>query len=244
MPPKRPSSAALTAEIMPTAPAQDGPDSSPRAALLPISKLIPDRKNARRRTPRSRDMLARSMEEFGAARSIVVDENGRVVAGNGTAEAAINAGIDRVLFIPSDGNTLIAVQRFDLSETEKISLALADNRTGDTSEFDGAMLAQLVEEDAQLDVSPWFSEEEFAALVAGDQVDEDETEPPAPPSKPDSGLEIKLQFATQEEFNRFGTLLVQLAAALPEPAELTGRLALVIEAYLDRSERQRRQPRA
>jgi hypothetical protein len=211
--------------------------------LVPIGNLVLDARNARRRTPRSADMLAHSMAEFGAARSIVVDENGRVLAGNGTAEAAKNAGIDRVLFIPSDGNTLIAVQRLDLSETEKTSLALADNRTSDTSEFDGAMLAQLVEEDAQLDISPWFSEEEFAALLAGDQVEEEE---PAPPSKPDSGLEIKLQFASQEEFDRFGSLLVQLAAALPEPAELTGRLALAIEAYLDRGERQRqrRQPRA
>lgn len=244
MPPKRPPSVADPVEIVPAAPPQGGPDSSPRAALLPISQLIPDQKNARRRTPRSRDMLARSMEEFGAARSIVVDENGRVLAGNGTVEAAIDAGIDRVLFIPSDGNTLIAVQRLDLNETEKTSLALADNRTSDTSEFDGAMLAQLVEEDAQLDISPWFSEEEFAALLAGDQVEEKEE--PAPPSKPDSGLEIKLQFASQEEFDRFGSLLVQLAAALPEPAELTGRLALAIEAYLDRGERQRqrRQPRA
>ena len=246
MAPRSRAAAAVSAAIVSTVPPADGAAANPRPALVPIGNLVLDARNARRRTPRSADMLAHSIAEFGAARSIVVDENGRVLAGNGTAEAAKNAGIDKVLFIPSDGNTLIAVQRFDLNETEKTSLALADNRTSDTSEFDGAMLAQLVEEDAQLDISPWFSEEEFAALLAGDQVEEEEE--PAPPSKPDSGLEIKLEFASQEEFDRFGSLLVQLAAALPEPAELTGRLALAIEAYLDRGERQRqrqrRQPRA
>lgn len=245
MAPRNRALSAVSAAIVPTVPPAEGAAANPKPALVPIGNLVLDARNARRRTPRSADMLAHSIAEFGAARSIVVDENGRVLAGNGTAEAAKNAGIDRVLFIPSDGNTLIAVQRLDLSETEKTSLALADNRTSDTSEFDGAMLAQLVEEDAQLDISPWFSEEEFAALLAGDQVEEEE---PAPPSKPDSGLEIKLQFASQEEFDRFGSLLVQLAAALPEPAELTGRLAMAIEAYLDQGERQRqrqrRQPRA
>jgi hypothetical protein len=179
-------------------------------------------------------MLSRSISDFGAARSIVVDENGVVLCGNGTVEAAAIHGINRVLVIPTDGNTLVAVQRTDLSPTAKTGLALADNRSSDTSEFSGRMLAELMEADTMLDISPWFTEEEFSALLKADEV-----EPPLPPEEPaaKSGLEITIAFDDQEAFDRFGSLLVQLAASLPELDELSERLALVIEEHLNRRDR-------
>jgi hypothetical protein len=176
-------------------------------------------------------MLSRSISDFGAARSIVVDENGVVLCGNGTVEAAAIHGINRVLVIPTDGNTLVAVQRTDLSPTAKTGLALADNRSSDTSEFSWRMLAELMEADTMLDISPWFTEDEFSALLKADEV-----EPPLPPEEPaaKSGLEITIAFDDQEAFDRFGSLLVQLAASLPEQDELSERLALVIEEHLNR----------
>jgi hypothetical protein len=176
-------------------------------------------------------MLSRSISDFGAARSIVVDENGVVLCGNGTVEAAAIHGINRVLVIPTDGNTLVAVQRTDLSPTAKTGLALADNRSSDTSEFSGRMLAELMEADQMLDISPWFTEDEFSALLKADEVEES-----LPPEEPaaKSGLEIKIAFDDQEAFDRFGSLLVQLAASLPELDELSERLALVIEEHLNR----------
>jgi hypothetical protein len=208
----------------------DAADSSPRARIVDLAELTPDPKNARRRTERSHGMLSRSMGDFGAARSIVIDEAGVILCGNGTVEAAAIHGISRVLVIPTDGNTLVAVQRSDLDPTAKTGLALADNRSSDTSEFDGKMLAQLVEADQMLDISPWFTQDEFSALLNRDEVEPpDETE-----TSQKSGLEIKIAFEEQEAFDRFGSLLVQLAAALPEVDNLAERLAVVIEEHLER----------
>ena len=208
----------------------DPADSSPRARIVDLAELTPDPKNARRRTERSHGMLARSMGDFGAARSIVIDEAGVILCGNGTVEAAAIHGINRVLVVPTDGNTLVAVQRNDLDQTAKTGLALADNRSSDTSEFDGKMLAQLVEADQMLDISPWFTQDEFSALLNRDEVEPpDDTE-----TSQKSGLEIKIAFEEQEAFDRFGSLLVQLAAALPEVDDLAERLAVVIEGHLER----------
>lgn len=226
---KRPAAAGQLAPI--ARPVEDA-ETSPRARVVTLAELKPDPKNARRRTERSHGMLSRSISDFGAARSIVVDENGVVLCGNGTVEAAAIHGINRVLVIPTDGNTLVAVQRTDLSPTAKTGLALADNRSSDTSEFSGRMLAELMEADTMLDISPWFTEDEFSALLKADEV-----EPPLPPEEPaaKSGLEITIAFDDQEAFDRFGSLLVQLAASLPELDELSERLALVIEEHLNRS---------
>jgi len=54
-----------------------------------INDLKPDHKNARKRTDRSASLIQESLERYGAARSIVIDEDGRVLAGNGTVEVGL-----------------------------------------------------------------------------------------------------------------------------------------------------------
>ena len=58
-----------------------------------------DHKNARKRTDRSADLIKESLERYGAARSIVIDEDNRILAGNGTVEGAKAAGIKNVRII-------------------------------------------------------------------------------------------------------------------------------------------------
>lgn len=224
----------MTGKIVQSPEQEDQGAGQPRPGLVHISQLTPDPKNARKRTERSFGMIHRSLSDFGAARSIVVDEAGVVLAGNGTVEAAAAVGIERVLVVPVDGNTLVAVQRTDLDPTAKKALAIADNRSSDTSAWDAEVLTQLLEEDENLDISPWFTHDEIAALGGEEDL------PPDPPASSGKGLEIKLLFEEQEAFDRFGALLVQLAAALPEPEELTDRLAVVIEAYLSTKTRRGR----
>ena len=136
-----------------------------------IKDLKHDHKNARRRTDRSSTLIAESLKRFGAARSIVIDEDNRILAGNGTIEGAKAAGIKNIRIIETDGTEIIAVRRTDLSEDEKVGLALADNRTSDLSEWDGAMLHQLSEEH---DISAWFDKKELDELFGiEDAIDED-----------------------------------------------------------------------
>lgn len=57
------------------------------------SALRPDPRNARKHTSRNRQLLSASLAEVGAARSIVIDEDGTILAGNATAEAARKKGL-------------------------------------------------------------------------------------------------------------------------------------------------------
>ena len=127
-----------------------------------LAGLKPDPRNARRRTDRSASLIAESLQRFGAARSIVIDEDGRILAGNGTVEGAKAAGISNLRIIESDGDELIAVRRTGLTEEQKVGLALADNRTSDLSEWDADMLQQLSQEQ---DLEPWFDADDLAALL-------------------------------------------------------------------------------
>ena len=59
-------------------------------------------------------MIEKSFREFGAGRSILLDKNGRVIAGNKSQQAAIAAGIKRVRVIETTGDELVAVKRTDV----------------------------------------------------------------------------------------------------------------------------------
>lgn len=137
--------------------------------MTSIKELQPDPRNARRRTDRSAALIAKSLQQFGAARSIVIDENNRVLAGNGTIEGAKAAGIQKVRIIETDGSELIAVKRSGLSDEQKIALAVADNRTSDLSEWDTDILAELSQEQT---LDPWFTNDELSKLF-GDKEEED-----------------------------------------------------------------------
>jgi DNA modification methylase len=127
-----------------------------------INDLKQDHKNARKRTNQSAELIQESLKRYGAARSIVIDENNRILAGNGTIEGAKAAGIKNVRIIETDGDEIIAVKRTGLSEHDKVGLALADNRTSDLSDWDAEMLHRLSEEQ---DISPWFDDDDLAEII-------------------------------------------------------------------------------
>ena len=150
--------------------------------MASINDLTSDHKNARRRTERSTSLIAESLKRYGAARSIVIDEDGRILAGNGTVEGAKKAGINKVRVIEAEGDELIAVRRAGLTEDQKVGLALADNRSSDLSEWDNEMLRKLSEEH---DLTPWFEDDELLAevldAVDGNTDPDDVPEAPADP---------------------------------------------------------------
>ena len=137
-----------------------------------IFDLKNDHKNARKRTDRSAAAISESLTKFGAARSIVIDEDNRILAGNGTVEGAKQAGITNVRVIETDGDEIIAVKRTGLTEEQKVGLAIADNRSSDLSEWDQEMLYQLSQEH---DLNAWFTPEDLNAIT-GDPVSD--LEPP------------------------------------------------------------------
>ena len=135
--------------------------------MTSINDLQNDHKNARKRTDRSSKLIKESLQKFGAARSIVIDENNRILAGNGTIAGAKAAGIKNLKVIETDGKEIIAVKRTGLSEDEKVGLALADNRSSDPSEWDLDMLEELSQEH---DLNPWFDNDDLKELLGETEV--------------------------------------------------------------------------
>lgn len=100
----------------------------------PIKKLedlTPDGENFNRHTEFGQKLLEDSLRKFGAGRSILVDKDGNIIAGNSTTETAAAIGMEDVIVVPTDGKKLVVVQRTDLSldSPEGREMALADNMT-------------------------------------------------------------------------------------------------------------------
>ena len=124
-----------------------------------IRDLIPDPQNARKHNSRNIGMVAESLQEVGAARSIVIDENNVVLAGNGVVEAAAQVGITTVRVVEASGNEIVAVRRSNLNETAKKRLALFDNRAAELAEWDTDVLGELKADDAKILEGLWSNEE-------------------------------------------------------------------------------------
>ncbi len=81
----------------------------------------------------------------------MIDEEGRILAGNATWEALAEAGIERVKVVQADGNEWVVVQREGLTEEQKRRLALYDNRAAELAEWDPEILAELAQDDGLLE---------------------------------------------------------------------------------------------
>lgn len=114
-----------------------------------IKDLIFDDKNANKHNEKGMRLLEKSLSKYGGARSIVLDKNKNIIAGNGVIETAGNIGMEDVIVVPSDGSKIIAVQRTDIDINTKKGreLALADNNTAKQNiEFDFEVIGDLSKE--------------------------------------------------------------------------------------------------
>lgn len=102
-----------------------------------MSELKFDPKNYRIHGDKNKRLIQKSLVDCGAGRSILIDKEDCIIAGNGVYEQAQELGL-KVRVIESDGTELIAIKRTDLNteDARRKALALADNYTNDTSVFD------------------------------------------------------------------------------------------------------------
>jgi hypothetical protein len=134
--------------------------------MAKLSDLRPDASNANRGTERGRYALEASLRKYGAGRSILIDREGRIIAGNKTAETAADVGIDDVIIVQTDGRQLVAVQRtdLDLDSKEARELAYADNRVAELDlSFDPEQV--LADLGAGVDLSGMWFPHELDALT-------------------------------------------------------------------------------
>jgi hypothetical protein len=116
----------------------------------------------------------------------VIDENDVIRAGNGTFEEAGQLGIEKVLVVEADGNTIVAVKRKGLSESDWKQYAIADNTASDFSTWDFDLLNDLAQE---VDFSEFFPDYKLNELLEsfgkgegfGDTEQQEEDEESKPP---------------------------------------------------------------
>ena len=113
-----------------------------------IESLVPDNKNFNKGTQFGDHLMDESLRRFGLGRSILIDKNNRIIAGNKTAEKAADIGFTDVVVVEVDGNQLVAVKRkeIDLDSAKGREFALADNATGKANLcFDTDLIMQEAE---------------------------------------------------------------------------------------------------
>lgn len=106
-----------------------------------MSEIKIDKRNYRKHSDRNKSLINKSLSECGAGRSILIDNENSIVAGNGLFEQSQKLGIP-IRVIETDGTELIAVKRTDLAtdDEKRKQLAIMDNSTSDSSEFDMELL--------------------------------------------------------------------------------------------------------
>ena len=100
-----------------------------------VADLKQDAGNYRKHSEDNKKKIKKSIDESGLGRSVVVDADGVLVAGNGVA--SVLPADTPVRVVETDGTELVVVKRTDLhtdDERRKL-LALADNATSDNVEW-------------------------------------------------------------------------------------------------------------
>ena len=132
-----------------------------------MSELKFDPNNYRIHGDKNKRLINKSLADCGAGRSILIDKEDCIIAGNGVYEQAQELGL-KVRVIESDGSELIAIKRTDLNteDSRRKALALADNYTSDTSIFD---MEAIMEDFTTDDLDLW----EFSIDISSIDVDND-----------------------------------------------------------------------
>lgn len=105
-----------------------------RVEIVEIKSLVLDPANARKHSSKNLNAIKGSLTRFGQQKPIVVGYDNVVIAGNGTLAGAIELGW-----------TTIEIRRSDLSGSDRMAFALADNRSGELAEWDLDILPMQLE---------------------------------------------------------------------------------------------------
>lgn len=139
-----------------------------KALVLPLSEVTyqKDPYNIIDHDKKNLEAISDSIDEVGFGRSIVVDEDGTIIAGNGTYEVAQkkNAAIMEVEV--DDPNVLVVLKRKGLTDRQKRRMALWDNRASDLHKYNKQAVARLnTEHPEQQLLSGVFSEREQEKML-------------------------------------------------------------------------------
>lgn len=189
---------------------------------IAISHLKPAEKNVRRHTETQIKEFIRSIEMFGQIRPIVVDEEYRILAGNGLFLALQQMGRTEADVLVMRG----------LTENQKKKLMIADNRVYDLGINDWVGLEEVLAElGDDLDI-PGFEMEVLLGIIGGEDEVTDKVleygklEPDEVEAVREAGtrVEARIEAATQahqvESDSEEGTERRQIIAPANDPAKI------------------------
>lgn len=114
---------------------------------MELKDLKFDKRNYRRHNDKNKELIKKSINDVGFGRSIVIDSENEIIAGNGVVSQIAKSTPIKV--IETNGSELIVVKRTDLktNDEKRKQLAVMDNSASDTSDFD----IELLKEDFSID---------------------------------------------------------------------------------------------
>lgn len=156
---------------------------------MQIKDLKQDKRNYRKHNQRNLDLIKKSVNEVGLGRSVVIDNENEIICGNGLVSTLDKN--TKIRLIETDGSELVVVKRTDLStdDEKRKQLAIMDNSTSDSSEFDIELLQvdfptieleemgidiPNIEEKEQKDISDNLKEEYEVVVECSDEYEQEE----------------------------------------------------------------------
>ena len=130
-----------------------------------LSDFRPDPGNLNKGTERGVGRLEKSLQDYGFGRPILAANDGTIVAGNHTLEAAAALGFTKVKVVETSGDEVIIHKRLDLDPEDPKAklLGLADNRVSQLNwNVDVTGLAELAALDSS--VLDFYSQNELNLL--------------------------------------------------------------------------------
>ena len=181
--------------------------------LIDMSEIYFDDDNANMGTEKGDRVLEKSLRKLGFGRSVLLDKDNRVIAGNHVLQKSTELGLNqKIVTVDVDGDTIVAVRRTDMSidSKEGRQMAIADNHTSvigiDLSQE--VMMRQSDEYD--------FSLEEFEIYPIDEQVDFSEKNKEIDTDEFSNKCSIILTY-TMQEYEQVKTALYKIAET-PEQA--------------------------
>lgn len=141
-------------------------------------KIRYDKRNYRKHGKRNKELIRKSLSELGAGRSILIDAEDSLIAGNGVYEQAKKLGIP-VRVVETDGTELVAVKRTDVHEDDekRTLLAIADNTASDSSEMNTDLLLEDFDPDTLTDWGVNLEGVDLNKTTTGPEAEDDDYTP-------------------------------------------------------------------
>jgi len=133
-----------------------------------LAEYQADPNNPNKGSDRGRQMIRESLTQRGAGGALTADAEDKMIGGNQTMQAALDAGIDEVIEVELPPNVLLVGKRTDIrlddpDDQRARQLSLDLNRASDFRQWDADVLRGQVESGLLID--PWFDGDEYADLI-------------------------------------------------------------------------------